>query len=69
MKNTTNSKVSMFYGFMIAMLVSFACLIAINSLSPQNVIIIAAAIASVVGAIVIELSGRKKIAGQFNSIQ
>ncbi len=50
----------MIYGFLLAMLMTFACLIAVNILSPQNTIIIAAALIAVVGVIVFDAYKNRK---------
>ena len=57
-KNTTT--MSTIYRSLLGVLMTFACLIAVDVISPQNVFILAAAVISVIGVIVYDVYRRRK---------
>ena len=62
-KNTTT--MSTIYWSLLGVLMTFACLIAVDVISPQNAFIIAAAVISVIGVIVYDVYRKRKAAKAF----
>ena len=60
MNKMNTTAMSTIYWSLLAMLMTVACLIAVDIISPQNIIIIAVAVISLIGAIAFDMHKRVK---------